>query len=298
MMHIRRHIALSILLLPLLSLSCSRGEKIVVGAKAFTEGYILGHMAELALRQAGYDVEEQFGLATTAMRGALETGQVDLYYEYTGTAYTVYAKGSDNKVMTDSALVLDAVRRYDSTEHGLIWLQPMAFNDTYALLVREAKGRELGLGSISDLAAAVKAGREIRIGIDAEFYARPDGFKALAARYDFPEKNVTKLDAGLIYEALDKGSIDVGMGYSTDGQIAALKLRTLDDDLHYFPAYNPAAVVRRELLAERPGVRAVLERLNRYVDAETIRALNAEVTTHHRDPRKVVAEWMRGKVKV
>jgi osmoprotectant transport system substrate-binding protein len=293
MLHLRRQIALVILLLPLASLSCSRSGKIVVGAKAFTEGYILGQMAEIALEHAGYDVEEQFGLATTAMRGALETGQVDLYYEYTGTAYTVYAKGEDKKVMTDSALVLDAVRRYDSAEHGLIWLAPMPFNDTYALLVKKEKGSELGLRTISDLAAAINAGKEIRIGVDAEFYERPDGLKALAARYRFPEKNVTKLDAGLIYKALTEGSIDVGMGYSTDGQIPEFKLLTLDDDQHFFPAYNPAAVVRSSLLKAKPGVRAVLEHLNRYVDAETIRRLNADVSMNHRDPRKVVAEWMK-----
>jgi osmoprotectant transport system substrate-binding protein len=295
MLHIRRHISLLVLLLSLCTLSCSRSEKIVVGAKAFTEGYILGHMAEMALESAGYDVEEQFGLATTAMRGALETGQVDLYYEYTGTAYTVYAKGEDQRVMTDSGLVLDAVRRYDSTEHDLIWLEPMPFNDTYALLVRGEKGAELGLRTISDLAAGINAGKEIRIGVDAEFYERPDGLKALAARYGFPEKNVTKLDAGLIYKALTEGAIDVGMGYSTDGQIPAYRLVTLDDDLHFFPAYNPAAVVQRSLLARKPEVRAVLENLNRHIDAETIRRLNAEVSMKHRDPRKVVAEWMRGK---
>lgn len=289
----RRQTALILILLPLLALSCSRGDEIVVGAKAFTEGYILGHMAAMVLEHAGYDVEEQFGLATTAMRGALETGQVDLYYEYTGTAYTVYAKGTDQRVMTDSGLVLDAVRRYDSIEHDLIWLEPMPFNDTYALLMTRAKGEELSLRTISDLAAAVNAGKEIRIGVDAEFYKRPDGMKALLARYGFPERNITKLDAGLIYKALTEGAIDVGMGYSTDGQIPAFDLITLDDNLHFFPAYNPAAVVQRSLLTTHPGVRQALERLNRHIDAESIRKLNAEVSMNHRDPRKVVAEWLK-----
>lgn len=295
MNQLRRQIVLLLILLPLLTSSCSRGETIVVGAKAFTEGYILGHMAAMVLERAGYEVEEQFGLATTAMRGALETGQVDLYYEYTGTAYTVYAKGEDQRVMTDSALVLDAVRRYDSIEHGLIWLEPMPFNDTYALLMKRESGSRLDLRTISDLAAAINQGKEIRIGVDAEFYERPDGMKALLARYRFPEKNIRKLDAGLIYKALTEGAIDVGMGYSTDGQIPAFDLMTLDDDLHFFPAYNPAAVVRRSLLDARPEVRRTLELLNRHVDAESIRKLNAEVSMHHRDPRKVVAEWLRRK---
>ncbi len=286
--------AITLCMLPA-ALGCDRGDTVVVGAKAFTEGYILGHMAALVLRDAGYDVEEQFGLATTAMRSALETGQVDIYYEYTGTAYTVYAKGSDTLVMPDSALVLAAVRRYDSAEHNLVWLQPMPFNDTYALLMRRARANELHIATLGDLAAALRAGTQVRIGVDAEFHDRPDGLKALAARYGFTEKNVVKLDAGLIYTALKEGAIDVGMGYSTDGQIAAFDLLALDDNARFFPAYNPAAVVRAALLGRHPGVRRVLERLNAAIDPPTIRRLNAEVAMYHRDPRKVAERWLREK---
>ena len=99
--------------------SCHRTRTIVVGAKAFTEGYLLGHMAVMMLEDAGYDVEEQFGVASAAMRSALESGQIDLYYEYTGTAYTVYAGGTDTTVMSDSARVLEAVGDGRLTSRGL-----------------------------------------------------------------------------------------------------------------------------------------------------------------------------------
>ncbi len=265
----------------------------MVGAKAFTEGYLLGHIAASMLRHAGYSVEEQFGLATTAMRSALESGQVDLYYEYTGTAYTVYAKGTDMKTMTDSARVLAAVCTYDSAQHGLIWLAPMPFNDTYALLMLRKNAAALGVRSLSDLASAVGRERPIRIAVDAEFYERPDGLKALLRHYGFPEKNIIKLDAGLIYGALVEGKVDVGMGYSTDGQIPAFDLLALDDDRLFFPAYNPAAVVRSELLRARPAIRGVLEKLNGHIDADAIRRMNAEVGMHHRDPRKVAERWLQ-----
>ncbi|MEO5928335.1 MAG: glycine betaine ABC transporter substrate-binding protein [Candidatus Kapaibacterium sp.] len=283
----------AILLLPVMMLSCAKRGSIVVGAKAFTEGYLLGHMAVLALRDAGFDVEEQFGLATTAMRSALETGQVDLYYEYTGTAYTVYAKGKDAKVMADSALVYNAVRAFDSTEHGLIWLTPIPFDDTYALMMKHDRADREGIHTISDLAGAITNGSNLRIAVDGEFYERPDGLKALVRHYGFPEKNIVKLDAGLIYKALTDGSIDVGMGYSTDGQIQAFNLSQLRDDRAFFPAYNPAAVVRKELLLEQPRVRAVLERLNGYITPAVIRKLNAEVSMEHHDPRKVAERWLR-----
>lgn len=281
-----------LLLLPLLFSSCTRRDTIVVGAKAFTEGYLLGHMAVMILEEAGYDVEEQFGLATAAMRGALETGQIDLYYEYTGTAYTVYAKGSDPAVMTDSARVLQAVRAYDSSTHDLVWLQPIPFDDTYALLMRDSTATRMGIRSLSDLARHITQGTTIRIAVDAEFYERPDGLKALLRHYELPEQNIVKLDAGLAYQALIQGEVEVGMGYSTDGRIPAFNLRVLDDDRSFFPAYNPAAVVRHELLRRDPRVRTALERLNQHLDEATISRLNAEVDIHHRDPRKVVKRWM------
>lgn len=280
-----------LLFLPVaLLLSCSRDDTIVVGAKAFDEGYILGHIAAQALRDAGYDVREQFGVASAAMRSGLETGQIDLYYEYTGTAYTVYAKGEDKKVMVDSARVLQAVRRYDSAEHGLVWLQPLPFNNTYALLMRDEEAAEKNIATLSDLRDALARGDRMKIAVDAEFYERPDGLKAMLAHYDFPEPDIVKMDAGLIYTALKNGEIDVGMGYSTDGRIPALDLTELRDDRKFFPAYNPAAVVRAETLRRHPGIRNLLERLNRRLTTETIRRLNAEVSMNHRDPRKVARE--------
>src|SRR5205807_2027698 len=145
--------------------------------------YLLGHMAVMVLEDAGFQVEEQFGVASTAMRSALESGQIDLYYEYTGTAYTVYAKGSDPAVMSDSARVLAAVRDYDEHNHALTWLRPLPFNDTYALLMRRDEAQQMGIHSLSDLAAAINSGKDLHIAVDAEFYERPDGLKALVKRY-------------------------------------------------------------------------------------------------------------------
>jgi osmoprotectant transport system substrate-binding protein len=284
--------ALLPVLLAMLLLSCNRRESIVVGAKAFTEGYLLGHMAEMLLEDAGFEVDEQFGVASAAMRSALESGQIDLYYEYTGTAYTVYAGGTDPAVMSDSARVLAAVRTYDSAEHGLRWLAPIPFNDTYTLLMRRRSAQERKIGTLSALAAAVNAGTPLTIAVDAEFFERPDGLKALLARYRFPGARVLKLDAGLAYQALVDGKVDVAMGYSTDGRISAYDLISLEDDLRFFPAYNPAAVVRAELLARHPEIASILERLNARLTTDVIRRLNAEVDQEHHDPRNVARRWL------
>jgi len=274
--------------------SCSRNDRIVVGAKAFDEGYLLGHIAAERLRDAGYDVEEQFGVASSAMRSALESGQVDLYYEYTGTAYTVYAGGDDREIMTHPARVFRAIHDYDSLEHNLIWLRPMPFNNTYALLKRSGDPGFSSIVTLSDLGNAIDAGRKITIAVDAEFYERPDGLKAMVAQYGFPDIDVVKMEAGLIYTALAKGEIDIGMGYSTDGRIEALDLTVLEDDRRFFPTYNPAAVVRKELLERYPDIRTVLESLDRYMTTDQVQRLNAAISMHHRDPRKVAREWLDG----
>lgn len=289
--------ALLPLFIALLLVSCSRDNAIVVGAKAFDEGYILGHIAAETLKKAGYDVEEQFGVASSAMRSALESGQVDLYYEYTGTAYTVYAKGKDHAVMSDSSRVYDAIKQHDSLEHGLIWLHPLPFNNTYALMMQAEEAALQNISSLSDLRDALLSGTAPTIAVDAEFYERPDGYRAMVKKYSFPDVNVVKMDAGLIYAALAKGEVGVGMGYSTDGRIDALNLVVLKDDKKFFPTYNPAAVVRSELLEKEPGVRETLERLNNIITTDEIRRLNRDVSMNHRDPRKVAQEWVEERLK-
>ena len=196
--------------------------------------------------------------------------------------------------MSDSARVLAAVREFDRREHDLVWLAPIPFDNTYTLLMRRTESERRGIRSLSDLSTALARGERLVVAVDAEFRERPDGMKAMLKHYGFPGIDVTALDAGLIYGALAEGEIDVGMGYSTDGQIAALDLVSLSDDRRFFPAYNPAAVVRAEALARRPAIREVLESLNRRLDTETIRRLNAEVNMKHRDPRKVAMRFLRG----
>ena len=290
--HCRMRSLRSWLLIPLalLVVSCDRGDTVVVGAKSFTEGYLLGHMAVELLRSEGYEVEEQFGVASAAMRRALESGQIDLYYEYTGTAYSVYAGGKDVAVMSDSARVLQAVRAFDLGEHQLQWLTPLPFNNTYTLLMK--KERANGIATLGDLAAAINGGQALTIAVDGEFYERPDGMKALAERYAIRSPVIRKLDAGLAYQALSEGEVDVSMGYSTDGRIQALGLVELADNLHFFPAYNPAAVARVGLLSRHPEIAAILGRINSRLTTATMRRLNAAVDLHHRDPRKVAREWL------
>jgi osmoprotectant transport system substrate-binding protein len=225
-------------------------EEITIGGKNFTEQYILPELAKILLEKNGFDVDLKTGVGSTVVRQSLENDQIDFYYEYTGTAYTVYYKQSDRDVMTDEDRCYEWVKEADAKE-GLVWLDRVEFNNTYTLMMREKQAQKLGIASISDLSRYLKDHPgELVIGVNAEFWERPDGFKPLMKLYGFqvPYDKVKKMDSGLVYMALKEKQVDVSMGFATDGRIAAFGFVNLVDDKSYFPIYNPAPVVRAQVL--------------------------------------------------
>ncbi len=278
-----------------LALTGKRSDTVRIGGKKFTEGYIMGEMISAVLEAEGLSVEEKFDMGSGIVRDALEHGQVDLYWEYTGTAYVMHHQMDDPAVMRDSRRVYDAVKRLDA-EKGLVWLDPAAFNNTYTLLMTQEQARRLNIRSVSDLAAYVTAHPEaVSLASNAEWFARPDGFQGLGAHYDFefPPGQVVKMEAGLIYRALRDGEVDVGMGYSTDARIIALNLVNLEDDRSFFPIYNPAPVVRAELLEQHPGLADTLNRISRLLTDESITRLNYLVDIEQQTPQQAARDWLR-----
>ncbi|AKJ65493.1 glycine betaine ABC transporter substrate-binding protein [Kiritimatiella glycovorans] len=269
-------------------------EPIVVGGKNFTEQFLLAEMAALLLEDAGYEVDLRTGVGSSLARKSLINGAFDLYYEYSGTAYTVYYKKKDRSVMTDRERVLEWVRKHDAKK-GLVWLDPLPFNNTYTLIMRRAEAEEKGIDTISALASHVQNHpQDLAFGMNSEFWERPDGFKRLMKTCGFrvPYGQIRKMSTGLVYKALRDGQLDVAMGFATDGRIAAFDFVTLEDDCDFFPVYNPAPVVREAALEQYGGIREALAPLAEHLDTETIRELNSEVDIHHRDERAVAREWM------
>lgn len=265
---------------------------VTVGGKNFTEQYLLSNMAKLLLEHAGFQVEDRWGVGSTVARRSLEAGQTDLYYEYTGTAYTVYHKQSDPEVMNDPKRVYEWVKRADA-EQGLVWLPPLPFNNTYTIMMRREEARKRGVESLSDLRKVVPG--DFVIGVGAEFYERPDGLKKMAQVYglDLGQDNVRKMDLGITYRALREGQVDAAMGFATDGRIAAFGFVTLRDDKDFFPVYNPAPVVRKPVLEAHPEIADVLAPLTGRLDTDTMRALNARVDLEHRQAEKVAEQWLK-----
>jgi osmoprotectant transport system substrate-binding protein len=273
----------------------SADKNVIIGGKNFTEQYILPEMAKLLMEKSGFNVELKTGVGSTVLRRSLENNQIDLYYEYTGTSYTVYNKQADRDIMTDRDKCYEWVKRADA-EKGLIWLDPVKFNNTYTLIMRKDQAEKTGIMTISDLSVYIqKWPDELVVGVGAEFYERPDGLKPLMKLYDFtvPYKRIKKMDDGLVYKALKDKQVDVSMGFATDGRIAALGFITLQDDKSYFPIYNPAPVVRAELLKKYPEIRDILKPISEKLTTSEMRKLNAIVDIDHKEISDVAMEWLK-----
>ena len=259
-------------------------EEIVVGGKNFTEQQLLAEITAQLLRARGYEVDKRAGMGSAVVRQAQEQGQVDVYWEYTGTSLINYNKITERMTPEDT---YETVKELDA-QKGLTWLQPSEANNTYALAMQAAEAEEMGIQSISDLAEAINEGKEITFASNAEFYARPDGLRPLQQEYgfQFERENISRMDTGLTYQALNQGEVDVALVFATDGRIPAFNFRVLEDDKGYFPAYAITPVVRTEVLEQHPELADILNELSGKFDDSTMAELNAMVDVE----RKTIEE--------
>jgi len=281
-------------MLAILAASCGPAADVTVGSKEFTEQRLLGQMMKLVLEDAGLTVDDKTGLGGTMIcRLALLEGDIDVYMEYTGTALLVHL--GHEEPITDPDLCYETVRDEDLSQNGIVWLQPSLFNNTYTLMMRRAHAEDLGIESISDLAAYVNAHpTELAFASGAEFQERPDGLPGVEATYgfEFPDANVIQMDVGLTYMALYEGDVEVAMGFATDGRISAFDLVNLEDDLYFFPVYNVAPTLQQSFVDQYPEVVVILDAIAPLLDTETMQRLNYEVDGEHRDVDEVAREWL------
>lgn len=267
---------------------CRSGERpLRVGSKNFSEQVLLGEIAALALEARGVKVDRRFNLGGTFIcHRAIVAGELDLYPEYTGTAFTAILS---QKPVSDPAAVLASVGREYAKRWDLVWSAPLGFDNTFALVVRGEDARRLGLAKISELAAHP----EFKPGFGYEFVEREDGWKGLARAYGLAfRQRPAEMDLGLLYPALASRQVDVVAGNSTDGLIAAQGGVVLEDDRKYFPPYEAAFVVRGPLWRTDARVRAALAALGGAIDVATMRTLNAAVDRDKRRPEEVAREFL------
>ncbi len=272
---------------------CAHRDRIVVGSKNFTESDLLGEIvAQQIERRTGLSVERRFHLGGTFVcHQAITSGQIDLYVEYTGTAYTAVLKHAP---VADRDSVYHTVARDYAQRFGLAWVKPFGFNNTFAITVRHRDATRYGLSRISDLAPLAP---RWRAGFGYEFLERADGFRGLANVYGLRFASPpTAMDLGLTYRALAEGKVDVIAGNSTDGQIQALDLVVLEDDRHYFPPYEAAPVIRLTTVTRHPQVAAALAQLAGRISDVEMRRLNALADVEHRDIASIARDWLRATV--
>jgi len=257
------------------SLATAQANEIVVGGKNFTEQQLLASMTTQYLEGLGYEVDSRAGMGSAVLRQAQENGQIDLYWEYTGTSLINYNDVTESLSPEET---YQRVKELDG-EKGLVWLEPSAANNTYALAMREESVAETGIETLSGLAQAVNDGEPLTFAMNAEFYAREDGWRPLQQAYDFrvSRGDVKRMDSGLVYQALRDGEVDVGLVFATDGRIPAFDFQVLEDDQGFFPAYALTPVVRAETLEQNPELAEQMNALSVLLDDATMAELNARV---------------------
>lgn len=270
--------------------ACSGQHRITVGSKNFTEQVILGEIiAEQIETKLHQPVDRKLNLGGMLLaHQALLSKDIDLYPEYTGTAFANILKSGG---VTDPAIVLDRVRSYYGERLQLDWLAPLGFNSSFAMTVRGEDARARHLVTLSD---AARDPSGFALGAGYEFLTHPDGFPALNTKYSLKWTAPTKtMDLGLLYRALMEKQVSMVAGNTTDGVLEKLDVKVLEDDLHSFPPYQASVVVRSDTLAAYPELRGVLSALSGKIPDAVMRRMNYAVDGEHRPVRDVAAEFLK-----
>ena len=267
-------------------------QTIVVGGKAFTEQQIMTAMTVQLLKAKGFTPERKAGMGSAAVRSALENGQIDVYWEYTGTALSVFNKINDKFATSEEAY--KKIKEVDGAK-GIVWLNMSPANNTYAFAMNKDQAQKLGIVTMSDLAKAVKGGAKLTFASNAEFYARPDGLPGWQTAYgfEFDRDNVKRMDTGLTYSALKDRQVDTAVVFATDGRIPAFNFVVLRDDKNYAPPYNMTPVVRKEILDKNPKIADALNALAAKLNNETMAKLNASVDVDKKTPEEVADQFLK-----
>ncbi|MDJ0625335.1 MAG: glycine betaine ABC transporter substrate-binding protein [Candidatus Caenarcaniphilales bacterium] len=238
----------------------SKDKKIVVGSKTFVESYVLGEIAKEQLERGGVSTQHKKGMGgTLIMWQAIINGSIDAYPEYTGTINEIILRQKD--------LSIEEIRSKLS-EFGLGVTDDIGFDNTYAFAMREELADKLSITKISDL----KKHPDLKVAFTHEFLKRTDGWEPLSRRYNLNLKNVKGLEHNLAYKAISTGKIDLMDAFSTDFKIESLNLRTLEDDLKFFPEYKAVYIYRKDI---SPKAINLLKELEKTIDSEKMIELNA-----------------------
>ncbi|MAM73503.1 ABC transporter substrate-binding protein [Tistrella mobilis] len=275
-------------------------DAITVGSKIDTEGAVLGNVIRLVLENAGYTVNDRISLGPTKIvREALLAGEIDIYPEYTGNAgffFNIDADPAWKKADTAYA----KAKQLDAEANDLVWLQPAPANNTWAIAVRGDVAEAQKLATLDDFGKWVAGGGDVKLAGSAEFVESPAALPAFQEAYGFKLSADQLLvlsggDTAATIKAAAEGTsgVNSAMVYGTDGAIAAVGLKVMEDTKGVQAVYEPAPVIRGAVLKAHPDIEGLLEPAFQTLDLETLQALNASVQIEGQDPRAVAEAHLK-----
>jgi len=273
---------------------------IVVGAKNFTEQYVVGNLVYLLLDDRGYDVELKTGMSTTVIREGMLSGEVDVAMSYTGNGWLLFPAGG-NTYQNETPIEMYEKARDHDVVNGLVWLEPIWCNNTYAIAVTKEFAEATGIYTLTQFAQHVNEQEgNVPFCSTFEFYARPDGVLGWQLHYDFAFKPgaIKTVLPGLTFEPLITGEVAATVVFGTDPIVAKHDWVVLQDDKNFWPPYDLSPVVREEVLAERPEIEALLNDLIAAFPSDPaearaeMTALNARVDNELLEPEVVAHAWL------
>ncbi|MEW1982121.1 glycine betaine ABC transporter substrate-binding protein [Citricoccus sp. NPDC079358] len=266
------------------------GAELTAGSKEFTESVVLSQITALALEDAGASIEDQTGISGSAtVREALETDEIDFYWDYTGTGWVNILGNTTEDVPED---LFAAVSEADA-ENGIAWLDAAPFENTYRIAVKQEFADENSLVTQSDAAEFIQANPDqARVCAASEFINRDDGLPGLQEAYGFEFSEIVELELNLIYTQVGD-TCEFGEVFSTDARIASNDMVALEDDQEFFVEYQGAMTLRQETLDEYPAIAEIMAPISEKLTNETMMELNGKVDTDGEDPRDVAEEWLQ-----
>lgn len=271
---------------------CGSTEKqVTVGGKNYTEQELMVEIVRQTI-EGNSDIKvvpKPFLGGTGVIDSALEKGDIDIAVEYTGTALLHVLK---QPVNSDPEQVFKIVSSEYKSKKNITWLDPLGFNNTYAIVMRGDQATELGIKSISDLSNHAPG---LRFTGTPEFLERPDGFPGVKDLYQLKFKQSLSMDPGLMYGALKNSETDLISAFATDGRIPAFGLVVLEDDKGFFPPYYAAPLIRTETLQKYPELEGILGKLVGQLSDDEMAKLNAQVDLEGKTAKEVAETWLKSK---
>ncbi|AMO48099.1 osmoprotectant transport system substrate-binding protein [Kosakonia oryzendophytica] len=301
-MTITKKIACSLALIASVSLPLQAAEPIKVGSKIDTEGALLGNIILQVLESHGVKTVNKVQLGTTpVVRGAITSGELDIYPEYTGNG-AFFFKDENDAAWKNAQQGYEKVKKLDAEQNKLVWLTPAPANNTWTIAVRQDVAQKNQLKSLEDLSRYLKAGGVFKLAASAEFIERTDALPAFEKAYNFTLKQDQLLslaggDTAVTIKAAAQqtSGVNAAMAYGTDGPVAALGLQTLSDPKGVQPIYAPTPVVREAVLKAYPQLDAWLKPVFASLDEKTLQKLNASIAVEGLDAKKVAADYLKEK---